>query len=359
MHFDLFYELSLPEFSDRDETAVFDDTLGELALADELGFHCAWLVEHHFMPHYSHSSSPELFLAAASQRTRRLRLGHAIIPLPYNHPVRTAERLATLDVLSHGRLEFGFGRGFTPEEYAAFGVQMKDSRSVTQECLEIILEGLRDGRVDYRGEHFALSDLNILPATVQRPHPPVWGAAVSPESFELAAKLGVGALVGPFKPWFMVKEDIKRYRRIWTQTHGETPTPEQNNKVGMTLGVFCHENHKEARRQAKQAIEWFYTKLLGQTRVIIEKLYDSYEYYRRMGPLHSLFSKTINLKMLETAGMVVVGDPDHCIKKFRKLEAAGVDHVLCAMGAGAMPSEQVRASMQLLASEVMPAFSAR
>ncbi|MGD8497449.1 MAG: LLM class flavin-dependent oxidoreductase, partial [Chromatiales bacterium] len=95
MRFDLFYELSVPPFLERSERRVFHDTLNEIALGEELGYSTAWLVEHHFMPAYSHSSAPELFLAAASQRTRRIRLGHAIVPLPYNHPVRVAERIAT------------------------------------------------------------------------------------------------------------------------------------------------------------------------------------------------------------------------------------------------------------------------
>jgi len=357
MRFDLFYELSVPAFAGRDETRVFHETLDELQLAEDCGFTTAWLVEHHFMPEYSHSSSPELFLAAASQRTQRLRLGHAIVPLPYNHPVRVAERLATLDVLSEGRVEFGFGRGFSPKEYASFGADMADSRTLTREALEIIQRSFAGEPVSYEGQHFRLEAVDILPKVVQRPHPPIWTAAVSPESYELAAELGIGALVGPFKPWFMVREDIKRYRAAWAHRHGEDP-PEagQNPRVGMTVGIFCLEDGAEARRIAKEGIVWFYRQLLGQTRPVLEKLYAGYEYYRKVGRLSGLIDKTLGLGTLETLGMVIVGDPEHCVRKLHALEAAGVDHVLCAVGAGVLPTEQIQRSMQVMARDVLPAF---
>lgn len=357
MQFDLFYELSVPGFAGRSETQVFRETLEELELADRCGYATAWLVEHHFMREYSHSSAPDLFLAAASQRTTRLRLGHGIVPLPYSHPVRVAERLATLDILSGGRVEFGFGRGFSPREYEAFGIHMADSRSLTEEALEIIRLSFRGEPVHHRGRHFQLDGVNILPRTVQTPHPPLWTAAVSPESFEFAARAGVGVLVGPFKPWFMAREDIRRYREHWRRCHGDAPpAPGQNPRVGMTLGIFCHEDGTRARALARGGITWFYRELLKQTRPVLQRLYDGYEYYRKVGRLGGLLDMAANLTSLEAFGMAVVGDPDHCVKRLRALEQAGVDHVLCAVGAGVLPTEQVRASMRLIAEEVMPRF---
>lgn len=355
MHFDLFYELSVPDFGGRSESEVFRDTLDELAFADTLGFRTAWLVEHHFMREYSHSSAPELFLAALSQRTRRLRLGHGIIPLPYNHPVRVAERLATLDVLSGGRVEFGFGRGFSPEEYASFGVDMADSRSLTAEALEIVRASFAGEPITYAGEHFRLDGVQILPKVVQDPHPPIWTAAVSPESYELAARLGSGALVGPFKPWFMVREDIRRYREAWHRHHGDgPPRPGQNPRVGMTVGILCLEDGRRARRLAREGFTWFYRQLLGQTRPVLERLYASYEYYRKFGQWRGLLDKAVNLALLETLGMAIVGDPEHCTRKLAAMQAAGVDHILCAVGAGTAPTDVVRESMQLLSEQVMP-----
>lgn len=360
MKFDLFYELSVPPTLARAESAVFFDTLTELELADRIGFHTAWLVEHHFMRGYSHSSAPELFLAAASQRTTRLRLGHGVIPLPYNHPVRVAERLATLDILSRGRLDFGFGRGFSPKEYASFGVAMAASRQITQEALDIIRLSFQGAPVSYRGQHFALDQVDVLPKVVQQPHPPIWTAAVSPDTYELAARQGIGALAGPFKPWFMVAEDIRLYRRAWQEEHGDgPPNSSQNGRVGMTVGILCLHDAKRARAIAKPAFEWFYRELFAQTLPVLQKLYEGYEYYRKMGRFHGLMNSAVNLRVLETLGMVIVGNPEHCIEKLGKLKAAGVDHVLCAIGAGAIPSEVVKESMHVLATEVMPRLSAQ
>ena len=356
MHFDLFYELSVPPFLDRPETAVYADALDELALAEELGFRTAWLVEHHFMPAYSHSTAPDMFLAAASQRTKTLRLGNAIFPLPYHHPVRVAERVATLDVLSNGRAEFGFGRGFSPTEYKTFGIDMADSRTYTEESMEIVRRSFSGDPLSFTGKHFEFENLEILPKVVQRPHPPTWTAAVSPDSFEMAARLGIGVLVGPFKPWFMIKEDIRHYREAWKRYHGDAPAASgQNPRVAMTLGVFCHESSKTAREMAREPFEWFYGQLLNQTRPVLESLYESYEYYRKMGKFRGLINKAVNLTLLDTLGMAAVGDPEHCIKRVQSLKKEGVDHVLCAFGAGAMPTEAVRDTMRLFADRVIPA----
>lgn len=357
MKFDVFNELSVPTFAERSEHQVYSQTLDQWALAESLGFHTAWLVEHHFMAQYSHSTAPEMFLAAASQRTQTLRLGHAIVPMPYHHPVRVAERLATLDILSNGRAEFGFGRGFSPKEYACFGVQMNDSRRYTEEALDIVRLSFEGAPIDYQGQHFELHDLEILPKVVQTPHPPLWTAAVSPDSFEMAAKQGIGVLVGPFKPWFMVKEDIRHYRAAWQRYHpGGVIQPGQNARAAMTVGVFCLQDARRARQLAKQPFTWFYKQLLNQTRPLLEQLYEGYEYYRKMGKYRALLDKAVSLSALDALGMAVVGDPKHCIKRLKALEKQGVDHVLCAFGAGAMSAELTEESMRVFAEQVMPAF---
>ncbi|HQU14939.1 MAG: monooxygenase [Chromatiales bacterium 21-64-14] len=357
MLFDLFYELSVPPFGGRTESQVFHETLDELVLADRLGFGTAWLVEHHFMPAYSHSAAPDLFLAAAAQRTRQLRLGHGIVPLPYHHPVQVAERIATLDILSGGRVEFGFGRGFSPREYHTFGVTMEDSRSLTEEALSILRGAFRGGPLTFHGRHFTIDSLDIVPQVVQRPHPPLWTAAVSPDSFELAARLGVGVLVGPFKPWFMVREDIRRYRRHWQHYRGSgPPSPGENPRVAMTVGIFCMEDGRHARALAAEGITWFYRALLEQTRGVLERLYGSYEYYRRMGRLRGLLDRAVSLPILEALGMVVVGNPEHCVQRLRTLEQAGVNRVLLAVGAGALPTAPVQTCLELIAARVMPQF---
>ncbi len=355
MQFDLFYELAVPGYTgveDAAEQAVFHDTLAELALADELGFGAAWLVEHHFMPEYSHSSAPDLFLAAAAQRTTRLRLGLGIVPLPYHHPVLVAERIATLDILSRGRVELGIGRGFSPLEHRVFAAPMADSRAQMGEALDLLRACLGPDPISHAGTFYAVPEaVTVHPRPVQRPHPPLWLAAVSPESFELAAGLGLGVLAGPFKPWFMVREDLRRYRRAW-QAAGHAAPP----RAAMTLGILCLEDGRRARQLGRQCMPWFYRLLLQHTRPVLAELYAGYEYYRRLGRLAPLMEKTLSLKTLELLGLVIVGDPAHCRRKLAALTGAGVDRVLCAVGAGGLPHGIVCESLELLAREVLPHF---
>ena len=357
MEFDLFYELAVPDPHARSEARMFHETLDELCVAEICGFRTAWFVEHHFMRGYSHSSAPDLVLAAASQRTARLRLGHAIVPLPYHHPIHVAERLATLDILSNGRIDFGFGRGFSPHEYEAFGVAMGESRERVAESLAVLRGYFRGQPLSYTGKHYRLEALDIVPAVVQHPHPPLWMAAVSPESFDLAAQLGVGALAGPFKPWLMVRADIARYRAgLSKRPDKDIDADGTNSRVGMTIGLFCLEDGERARAIAKSNITWFYRELLRRTAPVLEKLHASYEYYRLRGGIRFLLEKAINLGVLEAAGMVVAGDPDHCIEKLEEFSAGGVDHLLCAIGAGGSPHEVVVESMRTVAKYLIPHF---
>ncbi|HUF82633.1 MAG TPA: LLM class flavin-dependent oxidoreductase, partial [Burkholderiales bacterium] len=228
MRFDLFYEGSVPPRLGLTEAQLYAETLDQIELADRLGYGCAWMVEHHFLRGYSHVSKPELLLAAAADRTRRIRLGHAVIPLPLHHPVHVAERIATLDILSRGRMEIGVGRGFSPREHAVFGAGMAASRELVEESLDILALAFERKPVTYTGRHYRIESLDILPHVVQEPHPPLWTAAVSPKTYEWAAARGLGVLSGPFKPWFMVRRDIGRYRSAWS--HREVP------RIGMTIG---------------------------------------------------------------------------------------------------------------------------
>ncbi|HET9113736.1 MAG TPA: LLM class flavin-dependent oxidoreductase [Burkholderiales bacterium] len=348
MQFDLFYEISQPPLQPRTEALAYSQTLAEITLADRLGFGCAWMVEHHFMRGYSHSSKPDLVLAAASQLTEKIRLGLAVTPLPYHHPVHVAERIATLDILSQGRLEFGLGRGFSPQEFQAFDADMSQSRTLTAESLAILRLAFERRPVSFQGKHFQLDGLDIVPSPVQMPHPPLWTAAVSPDTFVWAAQERLGMLAGPFKPWVMIKQDIRHYREAWEAA--ESP------RIGMTVGILCLPDGKRARTLAKEALVWFYRQLFATTLPVLERLYPSYEHFHELGKFRNLLKLGINLKLLETFGMAVVGTPAECIDALQKYRDAGVTHLLCAVGAGAVDTAVAQESLHCLAEEVMPAF---
>jgi alkanesulfonate monooxygenase SsuD/methylene tetrahydromethanopterin reductase-like flavin-dependent oxidoreductase (luciferase family) len=348
MRFDLFHELAVPPQLGLDEARAYAETLAQIELADGLGYGCAWLVEHHFQRAYSHGSKPELVLAAAAPRTRRIRLGHAVIPLPLHHPVHVAERVATLDVLSCGRLEVGIGRGFSPLEYEVFGVAMKDSRALAEEALEILQASFAREPVTHHGAHHRLDALDIVPHVVQQPHPPLWTAAVSPETYEWAAQRALGVLCGPFKPWFMVKQDLARYRAAW---RGSEPA-----RVGMTVGVLCLPDGRDARAIGREAFTWFYRELYRVVEPVLERLYPGYEALHELGRFRRLMKLGVDLGFAETFGLVVVGNPAQCREKIAQYAQAGVTHLLCAFGAGAVDPAITRESMGLFAREVMPAF---
>lgn len=353
MEIDLFYELAV-RGDGRQESRVYADALTEIALADRLGFDGVWLVEHHFTPEYSHSSAPDLVLAAASQQTRHMRLGHAVVVLPYHHPLHVAERAAVLDLISGGRLELGVGRGFSPAEYAAFGADMRDSRGSVEEGIAILRQAAA-GPLDHRGPRFTFCGVEVLPKPLQRPHPPLWTAAVSPETFHWAARQGLGVLAGPFKPWALVRRDLAAYRRAWREYHGEgAPAPGHNPRFAMAIGVLCLEDRAEARRWAEDAFLWYYRCLLEVVRPALQPGVESYAYYRRLGRFYGLIRRGLSLGLLERLGMVVVGDPETCVARLAGLAQAGVDRVLCAVGAGAVPSEVVRRSLAVMAERVLP-----
>jgi alkanesulfonate monooxygenase SsuD/methylene tetrahydromethanopterin reductase-like flavin-dependent oxidoreductase (luciferase family) len=346
---DLFYELALPPQLARTEAQVFADALAEIELSDRLGFHGVWLVEHHFMPGYSHCSKPELFLAALAPRTSRLRLGLGVVPLPYHHPVHVAERVATLDHLCGGRLEVGIGRGFTPREYEIFGVPMAQSRELVDESLAILRAAASDAPIAFAGRHFRLGGVPIVPRPMQRPYPPLWTAAVSPETFDWAARAELGVLAGPFKPWPMVAADIRRYRAAWRGS--EAP------RIGMTVGMLCLRDGRRARALAAPAMRWFYGELLKVTAPVLESLLPSYEQLHELGRLHRLLRFGMRPRVLDLAGLTVVGTPSECLDRLQRYARAGVTHLLCAVGAGALPTEIVRESLECIAAEVLPALS--
>ena len=351
MRFDLFFEAALAPWLGLSESALYAEILTQIELADRLGYGCAWLTEHHFMRGYSHASKPELLLAAAAARTNSIRLGHAIIPLPLHHPVHVAERIATLDVLCNGRLEVGIGRGFSPRECAVFGVDMAASRRITEESLDILLQSFKRKPVTHPGPRYNIEALDILPHVVQQPHPPLWTAAVSPQTFDWAATRDLGVLAGPFKPWFMVRHDIERFRAAWRNISAP--------RIGMTIGVLCLADSRRAHRIAKEAFTWFYRELFTVVLPVLEALYPGYEHMHELGRFRALMKLGVNFNLADMFGMAVVGDPEEVRSKLAKYADAGVTHLLCAFGAGAVEPAVTRESLELFAREVMPEFVTR
>jgi len=174
MKFGIFYEHQLPrDWDENSEHKLFKQSLDQIELADGLGFDYAWEVEHHFLEEYSHSSAPEVFLGAASQRTKNIRLGHGIIQLTTNHPARVAEKVATLDLVSDGRVELGLGEGASVTELHPFNLRFRDKREVWEDAVRCTLPMFWNHSWEYEGEYFKFPRRAVIPKPLQKPHPPL------------------------------------------------------------------------------------------------------------------------------------------------------------------------------------------
>ena len=218
-----------PEGEDVDYR-IHWDTLNEAIHAEAVGFDHFWLTEHHFYEEIGHSSAPEVFLATLAARTTTLRIGHAVVVLPCNHPVRVAERAATLDIMSNGRLEFGTGRGASLYHIEAFGVSGDESRDVWDEALRVICDLFtNDLFPGHKGKYYDIPARKLVPKPLQKPHPPLWVAGTNASTFEMAARTGLGILGFTAMPPAELYPAIQAYRREQAQAnpanfYGVVPT---------------------------------------------------------------------------------------------------------------------------------------
>ena len=197
MQFGIFCEIPVPRpWTAGKERDAYHHTLAQAVLADELGYHSFWTVEHHFLEEFSHCSAPGVLYGAVAARTRQIRIGHGVrlLPFPYNHPIRAAEAAAVVDLLSDGRLEFGTGRSATRIELEAFRIDPEQTRPLWEEALEMIVGAWTQDVFEWHGPRFDFPPRRVIPKPLQQPHPPLWVASTSPESHELAGSRGLGLL---------------------------------------------------------------------------------------------------------------------------------------------------------------------
>ncbi len=195
MKFGLLYEMQRPHDEFKvDYSALIDETLEQCMLADEVGFDYLWFVEHHFLTTFSGSSAPEVIISALARLTKQIRLGFGVVILPHHRPAQVAERVAMVDHLSGGRVEFGVGRS-SPYEQLGMGVDPRDTRDIMDESLRMIPEIWRtEGNFEWKGKFYDIPPREILPKPKQQPHPPIWMACTQPSSYEIAAEHGIGVL---------------------------------------------------------------------------------------------------------------------------------------------------------------------
>ena len=361
MKFGVFYEHQLPKpWNPGDEARLFHQALEQVVLADRLGYDHAWEVEHHFLDEYSHSSAPEVFLAAAAALTKTIRLGHGIrqvIP-NYNHPARTAEALATLDIISHGRVDFGIGEGATRLELGGFHIPAKEKRAMCLEAAEQIANMMvLDPYPGFEGQYFSMPCRNVLPKPVQSPHPPMWMACTNRDTIKIAASLGIGALAFSFidpaeaRTWADIYYGIIKSDQCVPIGHSV------NANIAMISNFSLHQDRAEAIRRGNEGFEFFgYALNALVARDTVPGRTNLWgEYLAQRGDRTAAM---VAASQEATFGASGIGTPDDMRVHLTAFEDAGIDQVIFMQQAGRNKHEHICESLELFAAEVMPAFKA-
>ena len=344
--------LNMLQKEGRSDAEVFGEHLALGDLAEPLGFDSLFALEHHFTG-YAMSPSPTQLLSYYAGRTKRIALGTAVIVLPWHDPVRVAEQIALLDVMSGGRCLFGFGRGAASVEYAGFRIPMEEARARFVEAAKIVVEALTHDSFEWDGEFFKIPRTSIRPRPISHPERRFYASSVSPESAEIMAKLGFGLLVIMQNEWPKAAEDIKRYRELTTSV-GHTPRP----PIILT-NISCADSRAEAQERAEQylsrkwdSIDTHYHFSDGHLATV-----KGYEFYGGMAKTYSKM-KDPGFRKKATEFYVriqVVGTPDDCLQQVAELHRlTGLDHLVTEYGYGGMPHEQAELNMRLFADRVMP-----
>jgi alkanesulfonate monooxygenase SsuD/methylene tetrahydromethanopterin reductase-like flavin-dependent oxidoreductase (luciferase family) len=349
MKFGLLYELQLPRpWDNRAEHRMIHEALDEVVIADQLGFDCVWANEHHFLEEYSHSSAPEVFLAAAAARTRQIRIGHAVVLSPpgYNPPARVAERIATLDLISSGRVEWGTGQSASRTELEGFGVDQATKRAQWAEATEQTANMMAMAPYPgFEGQFFSMPPRNVVPKPLQTPHPPIWVACSNRETIHAAARAGIGALAFAFiDPADAAKWAGEYYAIIKSEACvpiGHTV----NANIAMATGFSVHPDENEAKARGLEAFQYFgfalgHYYVYGRHTPGVTNVWERFEAAKGMLP--------------DVAHGNGIGTPEQLRDRLLAYRDAGVDQVIFVQQAGRNKHEHIVDSLKLFASDVMP-----
>jgi alkanesulfonate monooxygenase SsuD/methylene tetrahydromethanopterin reductase-like flavin-dependent oxidoreductase (luciferase family) len=388
---DVFSELQRPgPFATDHEARMVADAIEQAVLADRLGFGCWWTVEHHGALEFSYSSAPEVVVAALAQRTERIRFGHSGVLAPFriNHPLRVAERAAWIDQLSKGRLEMGLARsGGT--EWEAFGVDAETSRDQLREALHMLPRMWTEERFAWESAHVVIPERNVVPKPYQKPHPPLWQTCTSPESFEMAGELGVGALATTLlSPLASLATLFDHYAKGIARCRPAGLFVNERRAVFTFL--HCAESRKEAiASRAGEAALWFVnaaprvfsvprriwidqirgslqtsdpaaTRAVAASEVATDLALDDLVLGVRLLNRQLAGERLDPVEVYETLEpieSVIIGDADLCRRKLARYAAIGTDRLMCLMQFGTLSHERVLASLRTCGEALLPDFS--
>jgi luciferase family oxidoreductase group 1 len=350
MKFGVFSSLQIPRpWAADTESRRFLQAIDQAEVADRLGYDYLWQVEHHFLEEYSHSSAPSSMLAAMSQRTSNIRLGHGVLQLTTNHPIRVAEQVATLDLLSNGRVELGTGEGHGATELHPFGARHRDKRAMWEEGMRALIPCLTEESTSFEGEHWSWEPRTVLPKPQQTPHPPLWVACSSLSTIEMAATRGLGALGFQFATPEGARAWVNRYYNLFQGGVDKLANYQTNPNIAVVSGFMCAETDEEAQAKAE-----------GWTFFVFCLEYNRTNNYAP-GTV-ALWEEYLEWKTSEKAAAVfetgLIGSPDTIRRKLKKFADANLDQIILLTQAGNTSHEDVCSSLELFAREVMPEFHA-
>ncbi len=375
MKFGIFYEHQLPRpWSGDSEQKLITDALDQIELADRLGVQYLWEVEHHFLEEYSHSSAPEVFLAAASQRTRHMRIGHGVVQTApgYNHPARIAERIAMLDLVSGGRVEFGTGESSSEAELGGFGVDRQTKREAWLEGLEVAIRCMTEtpfGGVE--GRFVSMPPRNVVPKPVQKPHPPLWVACSRRDTILLAAEKGIGALSFAF----VEPEDARQWVQDYEAVFRDRCVPvglATNPQVACVTPMMLAPREEDALDRGLEGANFFGYSLAHYyvfgdhvpagtdvwSEFLARRGSTGYSPEAALATRHQILgAKAASGDQSGLRG--AIGTPDQVRQFLRRYEAAGVDQLIFVLQAGRNRHEDIMESIQLFGTQVLPEFLER
>ena len=374
MRFGLFYEHQLPRpWEPESEQRLLAAALEQVALADRLGYDYVWEVEHHFLEEYSHSSAPEVFLAAASQRTERIRLAHGIVQaIPaINHPARIAERIATLDLVSGGRVDFGSGEGASQLELGGFGVDRFRKHEIWSDTLDAITRMfVEEPFCGWDSEFLQMPPRNVVPKPQQKPHPPLWVACSRRESILDAARRGLGALCFSFVEPEQAGTWVDEYYRLISSAECVPAGFEWNPNVAVVLPFMVHPEERVAVERGSDGANFFGFSLgyyygFGNHRPGASEVWE--EFVRRRAEFG--FAEAPDPDDLPLGVRIMqqglgslrgaIGTPDQVRELVQRYDEAGVDQLIFVAQSGRNRHEHVCEALELFATEVMGPFAER
>jgi natural product biosynthesis luciferase-like monooxygenase protein len=335
----------------KSEKQIVREQLDSMRMAEQMGFDSIWAPEHHFTE-YGFCASPMVTLAAMASVTSRIRLGSGVVVLPFNDPVRVAEEGAMIDLISDGRLDLGVGRGFQPVEYHGFGADQTKAREIFDEALQIILQAWTSGRAGFKGAHFDIPAHTVRPMPLQKPHPPIWVAAISDDTFAMAGKAGFNllcSLVYGFKSEHTAQR-LSTYRDN-LRAYGHNP---DEREVGALCMVYCADTTQRARQEFGDHVLWYFRTIANYVSPAVgQQPIEGYEAYAHIR--HA--AQTVQWDELVNSGAVVCGNPESCVRQIEHLQRSyGFTQILCWTRLSGLDNRNLLRSMELMQRHVLPYF---